>query len=284
MNTHIFWNAFLGAVAQAGLLIFVMMSIFFLYALLKKRNDIADIIWGIGFIIVAWFTLYSFGFRVQFLPEVYGPLKIQSLLVAGMVTLWGVRLATHIALRNAHKEEDFRYAQWREQWGKWFIPRSYLQIFMLQGFLMLLISLPVISVMVFGGTTISVLTGVGFCIWLIGFLFESVGDYQLKKFIANPENKGKIMTSGLWSYTRHPNYFGEVTGWWGVYIATVPVFTLVQAVPYLYILTLVGPLTITFLILKVSGIPMLEKKYDSNIEFQEYKKRTSAFFPWFPKR
>lgn len=284
MNTHIFWQSFSSAILQSATLIFLFMSVFFLYALIKKRNDIADIIWGIGFIIVAWFTLYSFGFQIQYIPGIYGPIKVQSVLVACMVTVWGLRLASHIALRNAHKEEDFRYKTWRDTWGTWFVLRSYLQIFILQGFLMLLISLPVIAAMIFGSTTLLWTTAFGFCIWLLGFVFESVGDYQLTKFIKNPENKGKIMSQGLWSLTRHPNYFGEVTGWWGIYITSLPSLSLVLATPYIWLIALLGPLTITTLILKVSGIPMLEKKYDSNIEFQEYKKKTNAFFPWFPRK
>jgi steroid 5-alpha reductase family enzyme len=113
------------------------------------------------------------------------------------------------------------------------------------------------------------------CVWVIGFFFESVGDAQLSRFIKDPANKGKLMQSGLWKYTRHPNYFGEVTQWWGLWIIAL-------SVSYGW-LGIIGPLTITTLILKVSGIPLLEKSMEGNPEFQEYKKRTSVFFPLPPK-
>jgi steroid 5-alpha reductase family enzyme len=114
---------------------------------------------------------------------------------------------------------------------------------------------------------------VGVLVWLVGFYFEAVGDWQLKKFIKNPENKGKIMQSGLWAYSRHPNYFGEVTMWWGIWLLNFSQNWW----------TVVGPMTITFLILKVSGVPLLEKKYEGNKEFEDYKKRTSIFLP-LPQR
>jgi steroid 5-alpha reductase family enzyme len=125
-------------------------------------------------------------------------------------------------------------------------------------------------------TNLNAVSYLGILVWIIGFVFESVGDLQLSKFIALPENKGKIMTKGLWKYTRHPNYFGEVTQWWGI-------FLIVFTAP-LGLLAIVSPLTITFLILKVSGIPMLEKKYKDNPEFEMYKRVTNTFFPWFPRK
>ena len=141
---------------------------------------------------------------------------------------------------------------------------------------MFLIALPALLANLFFVDFSLVFLFAGVVIWLVGFIFESGGDYQLKKFIAAPENKGKLMTSGLWSLTRHPNYFGEVTMWWGIFVACLP--------NALWPIMILGPITITFLILKVSGIPMLEKKYDNNPEFQAYKKRVNAFFPWFPKK
>lgn len=285
MTSNIFLEVFGQAVARAAILIAVFMTLSFCYALYKKRNDIADVVWGIGFVVVAWFSFYASGFCAELIPGVYGPVRLQTLVVVLAVTVWGLRLATHIAVRNAGKEEDFRYKKWREEWGKSFVIRSYLQVFMLQGFLMLLISLPVIAVSIFGTAGLSWVTVIGFAVWLNGFVFEAGGDYQLSRFIKDPANKGKIMSRGLWSLTRHPNYFGEVTQWWGVYLMCLPLMlsTAVASWP-VWVIALLGPLTITVLILKVSGIPMLEKKYDDNIEFQEYKKRTNAFFPWFPRR
>ncbi|HEY1037696.1 MAG TPA: DUF1295 domain-containing protein [Candidatus Paceibacterota bacterium] len=261
-------DSFLSGAGQAALIILIFMSGFFLFALLRRRNDIADVIWGIGFIVVAWTSAWSFG-QLQ---------NAQMLMVLAAVSLWGLRLSTHIYLRNKDKEEDFRYKKWRKDWGAWFVPRTYLQIFILQGFLMLCISVPVIALASVGQSNINMLTFVGLIVWMIGFVFEAGGDYQLGKFIRNPENKGKIMDKGLWSLTRHPNYFGEVSQWWGVYLMTLPLLGLLP------VIALIGPVTITFLILKVSGIPMLEKKYEGNADFDAYKKKTNAFFPWFPKK
>lgn len=116
---------------------------------------------------------------------------------------------------------------------------------------------------------------VGLFIWLVGYFFEVIGDWQLDRFINSKPALGEILSSGLWKYTRHPNYFGEVTMWWGVWLMIAPL-------PMSYF-ALISPLMITFLILKVSGIPMLEKSFSDNQNFQEYKKRTSAFFPLPPK-
>lgn len=286
MIQNIFLGFFIEAILRTALLIWVFMTFLFVYALYKKRNDIADIVWGLGFIAVAWFNFYIFGFRTEIYPGIYGPFRMHVFLVAFLVTFWGVRLATHIALRNRGKVEDFRYKKWREDWGKWFVVRSYFQVFILQGLLMLVISLPTIAVSIFGINTISWVTILGVLIWIKGFIFESVGDYQLSQFIKNPENAGKLMTRGLWAYTRHPNYFGEVTQWWGIYVMSLPIaLSTIQASSYIWLIALLSPLTITFLILKVSGIPLLEKKFDEkyagNIEYQEYKKRTSVFVPWF---
>lgn len=239
---------------------FIFMSLFFLYSLYKERADIADVIWGLGFVGTGIVCLTSFDFGIK------------SSIVLAMTTAWGLRLSAHIYLRNWNKDEDFRYKKWREDWGKWFPVRSYFQIFLLQGALMLLISMS-LFVSLRDAEGFNFLNIVGVLVWLNGFLFELIGDLQLKRFIALPENKGKIMTSGLWKYTRHPNYFGEVTLWWGIFLIVLP--------SSLWYLALISPLVISFLILKVSGIPMLEKKYEGNIDFEQYKKRTNAFFPWF---
>lgn len=181
------------------------MSLLFICSIINKRNDIADIGWGIGFCLVALLSLkYDFYIR--------GGLDIRSIFVASLVLIWGLRLAAQIFSRNSGKAEDPRYAKWRMEWGKWFYVRSYLQVFLLQGFLLLLISVPVIFTSTYHNPIFpTVLDIIGLTVWLIGFLFEVVGDKQLASFLSNPLNKGKIMDRGLWSLTRHPNYFGEVT-------------------------------------------------------------------------
>lgn len=250
----------------AAAFIFLYMTGWFLVGILMKRNDVADFAWGIGFILVAFLTM-------MFTPsESFDRGHLVTILVA----IWGSRLSYHIFKRNFGKPEDKRYAAWRLAWGKWFLVRSYLQIFVLQGVLLLLIASPVIIINTLrGGSALTVFDVMGLLIWIIGFAFEAIGDRQLKKFISNPENKGKIMTTGLWKYTRHPNYFGEVTQWWGLWVIAL-------SVPFGGV-GIIGPLTITFLILKVSGVPMLEKSFEGRPDFEDYKKKTNAFLPWFPK-
>lgn len=245
-------------------IIFVYMSGLFGVSILIRRNDVADVGWGLGFILVSAVSAW------------FGGGSVSGLLATALVTLWGTRIALHIYLRNKDKEEDFRYKNWRNNWGKYFYVRSYFQVFILQGILMFLISLPVVLSNLFFTEYSLVFLIIGFIVWTIGFIFESVGDYQLGQFVSEQKNKGKIMMSGLWAFTRHPNYFGEVAMWWGIFIICMP--------HALWLLMLLSPLAITILILKVSGIPMLEKKYEGNPEFQAYKQRVSAFFPWFPKK
>lgn len=241
-------------------LLFSYMTLWFFVSVIVKKNDVADIAWGLGFILVAWTSYYlSTPSQLAFYVNV-------------LVTLWGVRLATHIYLRNRGKAEDPRYYAWRLSWGNWFYLRSFFQVFILQGILLLLVSIPVIYVNLIARSP-TPLTVLGFIIWVTGFIFESVGDYQLTLFKNNPLNKGKVMQSGLWNYTRHPNYFGEVSQWWGIYFMIFPS-------PWY---TIIGPLTITYLILGLSGVPMLEKRYEGNKEYNAYKKRVNSFFPWFPR-
>ncbi len=245
-----------------GLVLFAYMSFWFLVSLVKKRNDVADTAWGLGFVLLAW---------CSFLISENSDTR--ALIVNTLVTVWGFRLAWHIHKRNKGKTEDYRYKAWRDEWGKWFYLRSYLQVYILQGFFLFLIVSPVLMINKNSLSNIGLLDFIGVAVWLFGFIFESVGDSQLKKFISNPENKGKLMRGGLWQYTRHPNYFGEVTQWWGIWAVSLGVLN------GLY--TIIGPLTITYLILKVSGVPMLEKKMEENPEFAEYKRQTSVFIPWF---
>ena len=242
------------------LILFIYMSLWFVVSLIKKRNDVADIAWGLGFVLLASVS--------YFISEASG---VRGILVGILVSIWGLRLAWHIHARNKGKAEDYRYLAWRKEWGKWFYIRSYFQVYLLQGALLFLIILPVLIINKSIGGGLGLLDVFGFVVWIIGFYFESVGDAQLARFIKDPSSKGKIMQSGLWAYTRHPNYFGEVTQWWGIWLIAL-------SVPNGW-LGIIGPVTITFLILKVSGIPMLEKKMKENPEFADYKQRVSVFIP-----
>ncbi|MEI8223767.1 MAG: DUF1295 domain-containing protein [bacterium] len=231
-------------------------------SLIRARNDVADIGWGTYFIGISLvtFLMHVPRFDVRLIP-------------LGLVAIWGMRLSWHIFKRHQKSPEDRRYVAWRNQWGNgwYFYVRSFVQVFLLQALLAVIIVSPVIILMqspVYGsfGWMIA-----GVIIWLIGFISESVADRQLKAFISIPENKGHIMQSGLWKYSRHPNYFGEVTQWWGLWVIAL-------GVPY-GVLGIIGPLIITGLIVFVSGIPLAESSMVANPEFIEYKKRTSALIP-----
>lgn len=241
---------------------YLYMTAWFLYAMRIKNNSVADIAWGVGFILVALETLISTGL---YLP--------QQLLATTLVLVWGTRLSTHIAMRNWGKPEDPRYAQWRREWGNYVMIRSFLQVFMLQGTLLLLIATPIILINTSTVGTLSFYTIVGTLIWITGFAFEAIADYQLRKFLLMPKNRCHLMKSGLWRYSRHPNYFGETLMWWGIFVIAL-------SVPWGWA-AIISPLTITYLLLYVSGVPLAEKSMRDNPEFQQYMRETSVFFPWF---
>jgi len=251
-------------ILYSAICVFLYMVFIFLLAWIIKDNSIVDIAWGIGFLLVAILTFILGGGFVT-----------RHFLVTALIVIWGTRLAAHIAIRNKGRGEDFRYAKWRRDWGKWFFIRSFFQIYVLQGFLLLIIAYPVMLINHSEKKGIGLLDILGLVVWLTGFFFEAVGDVQLSKFKRKAENKGKIMNRGLWKYTRHPNYFGEAAVWWGIFLIALSVRYGWTAV--------VSPLLITFLLLRVSGVKMLEKKYVGNKEFEEYAERTSVFFLWFPK-
>jgi steroid 5-alpha reductase family enzyme len=236
-------------ILASAFLIWFYMTAWYFASILKKRNDIADVAWGLGFILVTFFNLIFNSSSKLFISFI-------------LIFIWGTRLALHIYQRNKNKKEDYRYQAFKSN--------PYFKVFITQGFFMFLIALPVIS----SRGSLSWFNYFGILVWLIGFYFESTADKQLKEFLQNPKNKGKIMQSGLWAYSRHPNYFGEVTMWWGIWLLNLASNWW----------TIIGPLTITYLILKVSGVPLLEKKYEGNKEFEDYKKRVSVFIPCFPKK
>jgi steroid 5-alpha reductase family enzyme len=252
------------ALHTAAAAVLLYMLLWFAASLVLKRNDVADVAWGGGFIVAALAAQLS-----------GGAVTDRAVLVVVLVIIWGVRLALHVGLRNRGKGEDARYRKWREEWGQYATVRSFFQIYILQGLLLLVISLPVLRVITAPAAPLTLMDFLGSAVWLVGFLFEVISDWQLLQYKKDPAHKGTVITTGLWRYSRHPNYFGEVTLWWGV-------FLLALAAPGGW-MTIIGPVTITALILGVSGIPMLEKKYASNAEFDEYKRRTSAFFPLPPK-
>lgn len=244
-------------------LIFAWASAWFLLAAALRRNDLADVAWGPGFIVLSLYLLLA------------GTPDARDVLLATLVAIWGARLALHISLRNRGRPEDFRYRNWREEWGKTALVRSWLQVFLLQGGILLIIATPLFASAAAQGPPLSLPSWIGLAVWVFGFGFEAIGDDQLRRFRSDPANRDRILTTGLWRYSRHPNYFGEVILWWGIFLIVLPV-------PGAW-WTIVSPLLLTFLILRVSGIPMLEKKYAGNPEFDEYRRRTSALFPLPPR-
>lgn len=243
-----------------GLLLAIYMHLWFAASIVLKRNDIADIAWGLGFVLLAWASYVYVGNR-----------DARSSWVSICMTIWGLRLVWDIGRRSLAKAEDFRYQKWRKEWGKWVYVRAYLQIYLLQGVFLYIIALPILYINQATPTPLGIWDLLGGLIWLTGFVFEAVADAQLARFVKNPLNKGQILQSGLWKYSRHPNYFGEVLLWWGIGCFAISVDG--------GWMTLVGSLTISLLILFVSGVPMLEEKYAGRIDFEDYKKRTSRFIP-----
>ena len=255
---------FISSFFLSSLVVFTAVTALFFIALKKKDNSVLDVFWGLGFILVG-VTSIIFSQNISRI----------GIIVFSMVTLWGSRLAYHIYKRNHGKGEDKRYQTFRKIWGTSFVLKSYLNLFLLQGLLLLIISISMINVIVFRNNDLTLLDTIGILIWIIGFLFEVIGDWQLRRFKNNLSNKGKILTEGLWRYTRHPNYFGEATMWWGIWLLGI-------STP-IGIVTVISPILITILLVRISGVTMLEKHYEGDSAYEKYKQRTSSFFPWLPK-
>lgn len=258
---------FISIYGTASLVILGMMIALWLLSLYLKDSSIVDIFWGTGFVITAWVYFYL-------TPDGF---VIRKLLIASLTTIWGLRLSIHILLRNLGHGEDFRYQKWRQESGGnwwWF---SFFKVFALQGLLMWIISIPILAAQ-FSSTPSSLiwLDYLGIVVWGIGFTFEAGGDWQLSRFRANPDNKGKLLNSGLWRFTRHPNYFGDAAQWWGFYLFAA------AAGGYW---TIFSPILMTLLLRNVSGVAMLEKTLkETKPGYKEYVENTNAFFPWFPQK
>lgn len=195
-----------------------------------------------------------------------------------LVIIWGLRLSIYLAWRNYRKGEDFRYQEFRKKYGinrYWWI--SYFQVFLLQGILMWLISAPLLGAQYFAGSVKpGIVDALAVIIWLIGFAFEAGGDFQLALFRSKSENKGKLLNTGFWHYTRHPNYFGDSAVWWAYGL-----FSLAGS-SYLPVL---GSLLMTLIIIRVSGVALLEKALKENKPgYMHYVETTNSFLPWFPKK
>jgi steroid 5-alpha reductase family enzyme len=251
---------------QASLLIWVLVTLLWIWSIFIKNVSIVDLFWGFGFVAIN--TFYFF---------MSGGVNPRKILILVLVTIWGLRLSIYLAIRNIGKGEDFRYQEFRRNYGAerywWF---SYFQTFLLQGVLMLIVSLPLLGIAVGSQSgNLNVLDYLGLLFWLIGFAFETGGDLQLANFKRDIKNKGKVLDYGFWRYTRHPNYFGDAAVWWAYALISMAAGSYWQ---------IIGSVVMTFLLIKVSGVAMLEKTLrTSKPEYTEYIKKTNSFFPWFPK-
>jgi steroid 5-alpha reductase family enzyme len=247
-----------------GIVMAVMLVLWWISLRLRDAS-IVDIFWGPGFVLTAAAALAR------------GGAEPRRLLLMALVLAWGARLGFHIFRRNRGKEEDFRYREMRSRHGQRFWLVSLFTVFGLQGLLLWIIAQPLAAVMLLPGSADwSAWDAVGLTLWGVGFAFEAVGDEQLRRFKTDPANAGTVMRSGLWGWTRHPNYFGDAVQWWGF-------FAFAAGVPG-GAWTVFSPLLMTFLLLRVSGVAMLDRALiDRKPGYAEYVRSTSAFVPWFPK-
>jgi steroid 5-alpha reductase family enzyme len=233
-------------------------------SLVVKDASIVDPFWGLSFVIVTWVA-----YLVATDPGT------RQLLVAALVTVWGLRLTIFLAVRNLGKGEDYRYQAMRRRWGKRFPLISLGTVFLLQATLMWIVSLPAQVTMTIGDD-LCLLAFIGIALWAVGLFFEAAGDWQLARFKADPGNAGKVMDRGLWRYTRHPNYFGDFCVWWGIFLVAITGADMLW--------TVIGPIVMSTLLLRVSGVTLLEKTITKRRPgYEEYVRRTSAFFPWRPR-
>lgn len=250
--------------AAAVLLVMLATSV---VATARRDVSIVDIVWGLAFAVVAMVSLVVGD----------GALS-RRVLLAVLVGTWGLRLAGYLAWRNRGQGEDRRYQRMRRHHGDRFWLVSLATIFLLQGALVLVVSLPVsLSAGATEPAGLGPLAVVGTLVWLIGLAFEAGGDWQLARFKADPANEGEVMDQGLWAWTRHPNYFGDFCVWWGIF--------LVAAETAAGRWGIVGPIVMTAFLLKVSGVALLERDIGRRRPgYAAYAERTSAFLPRPPKR
>tara|TARA_B100001059_G_C17744855_1_gene533726 strand:- start:51 stop:824 length:774 start_codon:yes stop_codon:yes gene_type:complete len=252
---------------KAFFLIWCIITLLWVWSVRITNASIVDIFWGLGFVVVNTFYVFHLD-----------KIEPRNLVLLILVAIWGLRLTMYLAFRNIGKGEDYRYQEFRKNYGEkrywWF---SYFQVFLLQGVLILIVSLPLFGVhnsdssgQLFWLDYMAILT------WVIGFIFEAGGDYQLYQFKKSQKNKEEVLTKGFWKYTRHPNYFGDALVWWSYAMFSMAAGGYWQ---------IIGAIVMTLLIIKVSGVALLEKTLkNTKPKYKEYEENTNSFFPWFPKK
>lgn len=249
---------------------FVAVAAFFfllwIASIVLRDASIVDRFWGLAFVLIA--TTAS---------AATGGFTDRSRLVTVLITVWGLRLSTHITARNLGRGEDYRYKAMRRRWGKRFPALSLVTVFAFQAAIAWVVSLPLqAAIRAQAPEDLGLLDFLGLAVWSVGFLFEAVADWQLMAFLSEPRTRGRVMNRGLWRYTRHPNYFGDALQWWGIWLFATAIGAAWTAI---------GPALMTFLLLRVSGVAMLERKLiKSRPNYEKYVRRTSAFLPLPPRR
>ena len=260
-------------------LVAALMTGLWLVSLAVHDASIVDPVWGLVFVVLVWSTFLQTGGWSGGGPPLWdapGGDPRRGLIVA-LVTIWGLRLSFHLARRNLGKGEDFRYVRMRGRFGARFWIVSLFVVFLLQAGLAWIVSLPIQAGQIAGrDQPLGPLDGLGFVVWLVGLVFETLGDAQLARFRADPANRGRVLDRGLWRYTRHPNYFGDFCAWWGLWLIAVSAGAS---------WTVIGPLLMSVLLIRVSGKGLLEQTIgERRPGYADYVARTSGFFPLPPKR
>lgn len=249
------------------MILFLYFVIWFIISSIKKNNGLVDIAWGGGFIVIAWSSMI-----------ISGNITYPKIIINTLISIWATRLIFYLFIRNWNKPEDFRYKKMRQNWKNKDKLYAFIRVFTLQSILNFIVGAPLlltnleIQTRALNGVSVGILIA-GVMIFMLGFVIEVIADRQLKTFKKDSTNKGKILQTGIWKYSRHPNYFGEALLWWGIGIIAISPLTLIS------LISLIGPFIITMLLLFVSGVPLLERRYKNNIEYQEYAKKTSIFIP-----
>lgn len=239
--------------------VLVFVHIFFLFALFRKNFAVIDIGWGLGITLIA------------IVSYLHNPLSLKNAILLTMVVIWGVRLALYIFARGKGKGEDPRYARLRSTWQPHPNLQAYFKVFIGQGILMMMVSLPLSAGMALSGAELTFLNWIGIAVWALGLTVEIWADSYIAWWKSRPEHRGTICTTGPWKLCRFPNYFGEVLLWYGIYFAS---FSLNSS------WSILGPITINLLILKVTGVPPLERSFFQRPGYKEYAQRVPRFIPF----